>query len=631
MQAVLPGQACNKRVIFAAMKEKRAIELLSPARDTECGIAAVNAGADAVYIGGPAFGAREDAGNSPEDIEKLTRYAHLYNAKVYITLNTILFDHELEAAERLAVRMYEAGADALIIQDMAYLEMNLPPIALHASTQTNNYQPDKVRFLERAGFSRIILARELTLQQIMEIRKETTAGLEFFVHGSLCVSLSGRCYLSYAIGGRSANRGACAQPCRRKYSLTDNDGKIIEADKHLLSLKDLNLSENIKELADAGIDSLKIEGRLKDAAYVKNITSFYRQKTDQVIENDNSYFRPSAGRIYCGFTPNPAKSFNRGSTDYFLHGRNREITSFDTPKSLGEAIGTVKNVSHEWFEVDSATPISNNDGLAFIDRKGETVGIKVNRSDGNRIFPDSMRGLFPGAALFRNYDHSFNMLIDSDVTVRKIAVTLEMDTNDDGVVLRAESETGVAVCVNHASELQPARDTEKSLMAIKNQLSKSGGTPFEIESVKTNHCEKYFFQASFLNNIRRAVLDDLRQKLETKMPEGKKRQAGDLMLKGEKEGFEANISNSLAKLFFEKAGAQVMEMSPEFTGHTAGKRVMTTRHCLRYSFGLCRKNGQDEVKSAPGPMFLTDGNLKLRLEFDCKNCFMNVFFEEKNK
>lgn len=627
----MTGQACNKRVIFAAMKEKRAIELLSPARDLECGFAAVNAGADAVYIGGPAFGAREDAGNSAEDIEKLIRYAHLFNAKVYITLNTILFDHELEAAERLAVRMYEAGADALIIQDMAYLEMNLPPIALHASTQTNNYHQGKVKLLERAGFSRVVLARELTLDQIMEIRSETTAELEFFVHGSLCVSLSGQCYLSYAIGGRSANRGACAQPCRRKYSITDKDGKIIEADKHLLSLKDLNLSEYIKELADAGIDSLKIEGRLKDAAYVKNITSFYRQKIDRVIATDKSYFRPSAGKIYCGFTPDPAKSFSRGSTDYFLHGRNPEITSFDTPKSLGEAIGRVKNMSHEWFEVDSAKTISNNDGLAFIDRKGETVGIKVNRSDGNRIFPNSMRGLFPGAFLYRNYDHGFNMLINSEVTVRKMAVTLEMDTNDEGVVLKAVSETGATVSVAFPSELQSSRDTGKSLLSIRSQLSKSGGTPFEIESVNTNGSERYFFTASFLNNIRRKALDDLRLKLESKRPEDKRRGAADLNLRDTVEGFESNISNYLSKVFYEKAGAQVMEMSPEFTGETGGKRVMTTRHCLRYSYGLCRKSAENEVRSAPGPMYLVDGELKLRLEFDCKNCFMNIFFEEKNK
>jgi len=611
------------------MENRRPIELLSPARNLECGIAAVNAGADAVYIGGPRFGAREDAGNPIEDIARLIKYAHIFNVKVYITLNTILFDHELDNAGKLANYVYEAGADALIIQDMAYLEMDLPPIPLHASTQTNNYDIEKIKFLSDAGFRRIVLARELSLDQIKEVRKVTSAELECFVHGSLCVSLSGQCYLSYAIGGRSANRGACAQPCRRKYTLTDKNGEIIVQDKHLLSLKDLNLSEHINELTDAGIDSFKIEGRLKDAAYVKNITAYYRKKLDSVIENSSSLHKASAGTISLGFNPDPSKSFNRGATDYFLHGRNNSIGSPDTPKAFGEEIGSVKNVTAGGFEILTDKVLSNNDGLVFINRKGEATGIKVNRAEGQKIYPEGLNGIFPGAFIFRNYDHLFNMLINSEVAIRKLGVSIKIEPDDNGLLVRAESETGVKTSIAFQTALALSRDIEKSLSALKTQISKTGGTPFEITDIETGGCEKYFFPPSFLNNIRRKTLEDLTLKLESQRETYQKPVAAPFRLTDYKDRFEDNVSNMLARRFYEKHGADITSQAIEVSGEKKDKRVMTTKYCLRYSNGLCPQQDGNTFKSDASVMYLTDGDLKLRLEFNCKECFMNVIFEHE--
>jgi|WetSurMetagenome_2_1015567.scaffolds.fasta_scaffold00375_25 23S rRNA 5-hydroxycytidine C2501 synthase len=613
------------------MRNKRPIELLSPARDLECGLAAINAGADALYIGGPGFGAREDAGNSFDDVEKLIKYAHLFKARVYITLNTILYDSELEDAERMARKMYDIGADALIIQDMSFWEMDLPPIPLHASTQTNNFDIEKIKFLTDAGFNRIVLARELSLEEIKKVRSITPVELEFFVHGSLCVSLSGQCYLSYAVGGRSANRGACAQPCRRKYTLTDKNGKIIASDKHLLSLKDLNLSDYIREITDAGIDSLKIEGRLKDSAYVKNITAFYRKRLDSVLEKDESLFRPSAGSIILGFTPDPAKSFNRGTTDYFLHKRNKGITSFDSPKSLGEEIGKVKNVTTDFFEAETDKGISNNDGLVFINRKGDSIGIKVNRADGNRIFPDSLNGIYPGAVIFRNYDHKFNMLINSDVAVRKLWVEITLRPVPGGITVKALSETGVELALNIDADLTPANDPGKSLASIKNQISKSGGTPFKIKSIDTGGCEKYFFTSSFLNNVRRTILNELKAKLETTATESACFNKSVPDLTSTKAGFESNISNELSKRFFQKSGAEITEPALEVSGETMGKRVMTTKHCLRYSYGLCPGSSDASVNSESRVMYLYDRDIRLKLEFNCSDCLMNVIFEGTGK
>jgi len=356
----------------------RKIELLAPARNLETGIAAINCGADAVYIGPEKFSARSAAGNSLEDIEKLISRAHLFHAKVYATINTILFDKELEEAGKLITDLYDRGIDAVIIQDMGILEMNLPPVALHASTQADNYDIERIKFLDRAGFPRIVLARELSLDQIREIRKNTQCELEFFIHGALCVSLSGRCYMSASMGGRSANRGECAQPCRKSYTLTDANGEIISKNKYPLSLKDMNQTSNLKDLIDAGVDSLKIEGRLKDVDYVKNVTAHYRKALDNILEGRSDIAKASSGRVYFDFTPDPLKTFNRGYTDYFLRERSGSISSPHTPKSLGKEIGRVTETGNSWFKIISSEKISNGDGLAFFDKDKNVAGVKAN-------------------------------------------------------------------------------------------------------------------------------------------------------------------------------------------------------------------------------------------------------------
>lgn len=629
LYAYMPkGALKTKRFIFAQMVIKRPIELLAPARDLECGIAAINAGADAVYIGGPRFGAREDASNSVEDIEKLARYAHIFNAKVYVTLNTILFDHELDNANHLAQILYEAGADALIVQDMAFLMIDLPPLPLHASTQTHNFDIEKIKFLSDAGFSRIVLARELSLEQIGRIRKEVTAELEYFVHGSLCVSLSGQCYLSHAIGGRSANRGACAQPCRRKYTLTDGNSKILISDKHLLSLKDLNLSDYIGELAEAGLDSLKIEGRLKDVSYVKNITAYYRKKLDAVIEGSSLVNKASAGVVYLDFTPDAAKSFNRGSTDYFLHGRKNDIASPDTPKSLGEELGVVRYVTSGWFEISSDIVVSNNDGLVFLNRKGDATGIKVNKVSGKQIFPDTLNGIFPGARIFRNYDHRFSMLISSESAIRKLQVSIKLKALENNLTVIAESETGIYCLSSVPVNFTPAQNTEASCNAIKTQMSKAGNTPFEVISIDTGGCERYFFPASVLNSIRRSVLDQLKEKLEETKGTYTKPARIETSYPQASVGYEANISNTLAKKFYEKFNVEISDSALEVTSEDEGKKLMTTKHCLRYSLGYCPKYGTGG-KEPELPLYLVDGNIKLRLEFDCKDCCMSIFLESR--
>ncbi|MDR1683077.1 MAG: U32 family peptidase, partial [Candidatus Symbiothrix sp.] len=392
------------------MISNRKIELLAPAKNAETGIEAINHGADAVYIGAPKFSARAAAGNSIDDIRRLTEYAHLFHAKVYAAFNTILYDNELAEAEKLIWELYRANVDALIIQDMGILNLNLPPIALHASTQTDNRNLEKVQFLEKAGFAQIVLARELSLNEIRTIASQTKANIEVFVHGALCTSFSGQCYISQAISGRSANRGECAQFCRLPYTLSDDKGKILHSNKHLLSLKDLNQSENLEKLLDAGVSALKIEGRLKDTSYVKNITAYYRQKLDAIFERRPEYQAASSGKTTPFFVPNPEKSFNRGFTDYFLFGRKTEIASVDTPKSIGEPIGSVRDVKGNYFTIASSKAIHNGDGLCFFANR-QLIGFRINKVENERIYPVEMHGINKATNLYRNYDHEFEKIL----------------------------------------------------------------------------------------------------------------------------------------------------------------------------------------------------------------------------
>jgi len=608
------------------MASKRTLELLSPAKNLACGLAAISHGADAVYIGGPRFGAREDAGNSLQDIEKLISEARIFDVKVYVALNTILYDSELEDANRLIKSVYEIGADALIIQDMGILEMDLPPIALHASTQLNNYQADHLKFLEAVGFERAVLARELKLEQIRDIRSQTAIELEAFVHGSLCVSFSGRCYLSHAIGGRSANRGACAQPCRKRYTLYDAERKVIAADKHLLSLKDLNHSNSITELAEAGIQSFKIEGRLKDVDYVKNITAFYRQKIDEFLEGHPEYQAASSGKIVYSFDANPSKSFNRGSTDYFLHGRSKEIVAFESPKFLGETVGEVTKVTTKFFEIDTTLEIANNDGLVFIAHSGESVGIKVNVAERNRIFPDKMNGIYPGAKVFRNYDHLFHEQLKADLTVRKITLNVGIRETDDGFELTARDESGFVVTSEFKMTKNLSRDQPKSKETIIHQLTKSGDTPFFVSKVETNGTEKYFFQASVLNAMRRDLFDKCMKSRISKPVNQPINKSDSIAYPTLEIGYEGNISNRLAKQFYKRHGVENPEVAFEKQSETHGKTVMTTKHCLKYQMGFCSRYGGAKPSNFNEPFLLNDGINELRLDFDCKECVMRVIY-----
>lgn len=608
------------------MASKKIIELLAPAKNLVCGRAAISHGADAIYIGGPKFGAREDAGNSLQDIEILVTEAQVFGVKVYVALNTILYDSELEDARQQIKNLYEIGVDALIIQDMGILEMDLPPIPLHASTQLHNYQPSQIKFLEAVHFKRAVLARELSIEQIREIRSQTSIELEAFIHGSLCVSFSGRCYLSNAIGGRSANRGACAQPCRKRYMLFDADKKVISSDQHLLSLKDLNHSDSIKELAEAGIQSFKIEGRLKEVDYVKNITAFYRKKIDAFLEDQPEFKTASSGKSYISFEANPTKSFNRGTTDYFLHGRTKEIVSFESPKFLGESVGEVTQVTTKYFEIESTLEIANNDGLVFISAAGESVGIKVNVVERSRIYPDKMNGIYPGAKVYRNYDHLFQQQLKADLTIRKIAVSIEISESDVGFELTALDESGIIVTSEYNLPKNPARDILKSKETINHQLTKSGDTPFFVSGVEINGTEKFFFQASVLNAMRRDLLDRITEARKKKKRYEINHEPNSYPYPDKEIGYEGNISNQLARQFYIRHGVENPEMAFEKQSDPHGKTVMTTKHCLKFQMGFCPKYGGKKPVNFSEPFSLNDGINDLRLDFDCIQCVMKVIY-----
>ena len=441
------------------MIRQRKIELLAPAKNLECGIAAIDHGADAVYIGAPRFGARAAAGNSLEDIAELVRYAHLYRVRIYVTLNTILKDEELPETERMIWDLYRAGVDALIVQDMGLPGLNLPPIPLHASTQMDNRHVEKVKFLADAGFRQVVLARELSLEQIRKIHEAVPqTSLEVFVHGALCVSYSGQCYVSQHCFGRSANRGECAQFCRLSFDMVDADGKMIVKDKHLLSLKDLNQSEELEKLLDAGASSLKIEGRLKDVTYVKNVTAYYRQRLDAIFKRRKEYIRASSGSVRLAFKPQLDKSFTRGFTNYFLFGRNKDIFSFDTPKSLGEEMGYVKEIRGNYIVVAGVKPFSNGDGICYLDERGKLKGLRINRVENNKLFPaGEMPRIKQRTVLYRNYDQEFEKLMQRKSAERKLGVDMSLKENNFGFTLTLTDEDDVSVSIALEKEKELAR------------------------------------------------------------------------------------------------------------------------------------------------------------------------------
>lgn len=599
----------------------RRIELLAPARTAEHGIEAVKHGADAVYIGAPQFSARAAAGNSIEEIEHLARFAHQYYAKVYVALNTILTDKELEQAEQIIRQLYEAGTDALIVQDMGITQLDLPPIPLHASTQMDNRTPEKVKFLEEAGFEQVVLARELSIEQIRQISEKTSVKLESFVHGALCVSYSGVCYMSQNGCGRSANRGNCAQFCRLPYTLTDASGLVLAKEKHLLSLKDLNLSDHLKELLDAGVSSLKIEGRLKDIPYVKNVTAYYRQTLDKILDGQ-TYASASSGHCTYTFTPNTDKSFHRGSTDYFLHGRRRDIIQPDTPKSVGEEIGTAYSQSGKII-VRTNKPLSNGDGFCFIDQNGEFHGFRANMATGNVITPAEKIILPPHTTLFRNFDQAFERILSKESAERKIDVRITIHETEEGFSATAKDEDGISANIPLNTEKIPCENEERQKDNIRNIFEKSGNTIFRVTEVELN-CGIYFIPAGKLTPWRRDLLQLLATERETKREKSQlyfPKTTHTFPLK--ELDYTGNVHNESARSFYLQHGVE--RIAPSFEKNPPQNvPVMTCKHCLRYTLGYCKK--QDKAaNNIHEPLILTANNGKeYRLSFNCQTCEMSI-------
>jgi putative protease len=603
------------------MAEK--IELLAPAKNLACGIDAVNCGADAVYIGAERFSARVSAGNDIADIERLAAYAHKYRARVYVALNTIMHEEELSRARLLVRRIWEAGADALIVQDMGLLEAGLPPIPLIASTQTHNTTPEKVLFLEKAGFKRVILARELSLEQIKAIRAATSVELESFVHGALCVCYSGQCYLSCTLGGRSGNRGECAQPCRKLYTLKDAAGDTIAVNKHLLSLKDLNLSRRLAHLAAAGVTSFKIEGRLKDRDYVRNIVSFYRRELDKVIEK-KGYARASIGKSFAGFEPNPAKTFNRGYTEYFIDGNPADVASPDTPKFVGEKLGPATDVKNGSFRLHGAERLHPGDGISYFDKTGTLAGSLVNGVMDGRVRADNLKGMENGTLVYRNLDKEFMRALEREGAQRKFALRLEFSDCEGGFLLKASDERGAAGEAKWRGVKSQAQKPEQALDTMRKQLSKLGETDFYLEALELKLSKPYFLPVSALNDLRRDALAALERAAAALPParEEIKLVPNDYPYPVDKLDYTGNVLNSLAAAFYKRHGVKEIAMAAEGGASMAGKPLMTSKFCLRRQLGLCRKGKEVE------PLFMEDAEgHKFRLEFDCARCEMKLFLE----
>ena len=607
----------------------RPIELLSPAKNLECGLAAVDHGADAVYIGAPRFGARAAAGNSPEDIARLVEYAHVYGVRIYVTVNTILKDEELAETERLIHDLYRIGVDALIVQDMGITRLHLPPIPLHASTQMDNRTPEKVRFLAEAGFRQVVLARELSLQEIRHIHEACPQTLlEVFVHGALCVSYSGQCYASQACFGRSANRGECAQFCRLPFSLVDADGKTMVRDKHLLSLKDLNQSDRLEQLLDAGASSLKIEGRLKDVAYVKNVTAAYRLRLDEILSRRPEYVRSSSGSSRYMFTPQLDKSFSRGFTHYFLQGRGEDIASFDTPKSLGEEMGMLKEQRGHSFTVAGVKSFHNGDGICYLDGQGRLQGFRVNRVEDNRIFPaGEVPRIPPRTRLYRNFDQEFEKLLARKSAERKIALRWALWETPQGFALSAEDEDGNRAARSFDYPKELARSPQDA--NLRAQLGKLGNTPFEaVGEMDIRLADNWFLPASVVTDWRRQVVDCLlqvrriryRREWQVWRPTAHAFPLSSLTYLG-------NVMNGEARRFYLEHG--VATVAPAYEAQAVPEAVlMFCRHCLRYSMGWC-PTFQKKRSPYREPYYLvsSDGR-RFRLSFDCKNCQMRVYAAE---
>ncbi|MCG9723373.1 U32 family peptidase [Shewanella sp. Isolate7] len=607
------------------------LELLAPAKNADYGIEAIKHGADAVYIGGPAFGARATAGNSVEDIARLCEFAHRYHAQVFVAINTILMDDELDAAQKLIWQVYEAGADALIVQDMGVLQLDIPPIALHASTQMDNRNPEKVAFLEQVGFSQVVLARELGLSQIRDVAAKTNMQLEFFIHGALCVAYSGLCNLSHAFSNRSANRGECSQMCRLPGDLKTRQGEVLAQNEHLLSLKDNNQTDNLEALIDAGIRSFKIEGRLKDLSYVKNVTAHYRQELDKIIARRPEFVASSHGRCEHTFTPNTEKTFNRGRTDYFVNERSQGVSDFRSPKYIGEEVGKVAALGKDFIQVASSHSFNNGDGLCYFPPNYEKAkqsddklqGLRVNRADGNKLYVIAVPGdLKVGATLYRNHDQAFETVLAKESSKRIIKVDMTLSDTPEGVALTMTDQYGLSATCELAMEKTPATDVEKAMQNLNKQLRKLGSTDFEAREIRVETASAWFMPASQLNGLRRDTVAALEQaRVEGYVRPQAWKYNQDATYPFKHLSFMGNVANEKAKDFYTRHGVIEIEDTYEKNGITEDAPLMVTKHCLRFNFNLC-------PKEVPGikaePLQIEIGKDVLKLVFDCPKCEMMV-------
>lgn len=600
------------------MSKPRKIELLAPAKDARCARVAIDYGADALYIGADKFGARRAAGNPLKEIEDVIRYAHLFGVKVYATLNTLLYDNELAQAEALARDLIEAGIDALIIQDMALRMMNLPA-ELHASTQVAISDAEDALFFEQCGFSRLILERSLSLDEIRRIRRATTAELECFIHGAICVGHSGRCFLSRSTSERSGNRGECSQPCRLPYDLVDGLGRKILEGRHLLSVRDFNLTSSLEELIDAGVSSFKIEGRLKDENYVKNVVAHYRHKIDEIISRRDDICRSSFGSARIDFTPNPAKSFTRGASSYMLYGKVAGVASFNTPKAMGEHIGRVKSVGRNTFTTDADTTLSAGDGICTING-GELYGTNINRVEGRTITPNRMDGIVAGADIFRNYDHLFSLSLERSDSRRTIRASARLSLTAERISLTISDEMGLQVEVSRTATLQAAANPEKMRQTAVRAVEKSGNTIFDICDTEVSGCE-WFAPAGILSDMRREALEALTLKHEALTP--KHNISADTFTAPYPRRIVSryeNVTNRLSREFYLRHGAEDIE-PPLESRPTTGERVMVSSYCLRREIGECLKEGT----TLRDDLYIVRGTHRYRLEFDCKHCQMMLY------
>lgn len=608
---------------------KKKIEILAPAKNLYQGMAAINSGADAVYMGAELFGARTNATNSSEDIADMVRYAHLFKAKVLVTVNTILYDNELEPCRKLIWELYRIGVDAIIVQDMGILEMDLPPITIHASTQANNRDPQHVRFLADAGFKRVVLARELNLDQIKDIHQATDVELEFFVTGALCVSFSGNCYMSVANGERSANRGSCAQNCRLPYQLIDGKGETLIENSHLLSIKDLDLSDELPNLIKAGISSFKIEGRLKDVVYVKNNTAYLRKKLDAFLkENAGEFEKASSGRTIYNYEPELDRSFNRGYTDYFVNQRHSKIGSWESPKSKGQYIGKLLDVKANGYVIENSDLLNNGDGLYFINEAGVADGAQVNIIVNDIVVPNSLKKIPTGTEIYRNYDAEFNRMVENENSaVRKIGVKLQLSDLESGFCLKATDEDGHTCSIDFPSSKEKAKNSEALIENIRQNLSKTGNTPFVADEISVDFSDNWFLPNSKVNEMRRAVLSAL---VEVRINEYQRVEKPILKTAHpypvKELDFTYNVSNKLARAFYQRHGVTEVEKAFELQWDPGKSRVMVTKYCVKYELGKCPRYQRSSMgEKVAEPLTLKHGAVEYKLKFNCKPCEMEIW------